>query len=196
MKTCLFGGSFDPVHEGHIAIARRAYETCGLDEIVFLPCSQSPLKETSPFLSDSQRIDCLEKAVKDCPWARIDTLDLHMPRPSWSWRLIERWRELHPGHDLYWLMGTDQWEELEQWGRWQYIASMVTFIVHHRGTAPQPRPGVEALFIDGHHPASSSAIRESLTSTIPLPSGWLHPSVASELNVHCPQDNQKNLPPE
>ncbi len=160
MKICLFGGSFDPVHEGHLCIAERAVRECGLDEVRFLPCSRSPLKETAPGATDRQRLDMLELATARYPWAIVDPTDLQGPPPSWSWRLAEHFRHTRPDDELFWLMGTDQWKELEKWGRWEYLASLVTFLVHHRGELPRARPGVRAFFLDGHHPASASGIRE------------------------------------
>ncbi len=181
MKVCLFGGSFDPVHEGHCRIAERAISLCGLDRVVFLPCAQSPLKETPPFLSDAERLMLLKRALVDRPWASVDALDLTLPKPSWTWRLVSTWKKRHPGHELFWLMGSDQWDEFEQWSRPEYLARHLTFIVHHRGGAPAPRPGVRTLFIEGRHPASSSQIRALLASGSGIPSSWLHPDVARYL---------------
>lgn len=180
-RVCLFGGSFDPVHEGHCSIARRAVEACGLDRVVFLPCAQSPLKQTPPLLSDAERLMLLQLALADAPWAAIDELDLGMPRPSWTWRLVQAWKKLHPGQELFWLMGSDQWEELGNWGRPDYLARHLCFIVHHRGRAPEPKLGVRAVFIEGEHPASSSAIRSMLAEERTVPASWLHPAVARYL---------------
>lgn len=181
MKICLFGGSFDPVHEGHCGVAQRAVAHCGLDRVVFLPCAQSPLKDAPPFLSDADRLMLLNLALKRYPWAAVDDLDLSLPKPSWTWRLVASWSRLHPGHELFWLMGSDQWEEFEQWGRPDYLARHLTFIVHHRGNVPSPRKGVRAVFVEGRHPAASSAVRAMLAAGEPVPPGWLHPAVARYL---------------
>lgn len=180
-RVCLFGGSFDPVHEGHCSIARRAVTACGLDCVVFLPCAQSPLKRALPFLSDAERLMLLQLALAGVPWAAIDALDLSMPRPSWTWRLVQTWKSRYPDHELYWLMGSDQWEELGNWGRPDYLARHLRFIVHHRGRAPQPREGFRAVFVAGDHPASSSAIRAMLAQKREAPASWLHPAVARYL---------------
>ncbi len=162
-KICLFGGSFDPVHEGHLFIARAAKERCSLDEVIFLPAARSPFKtEQHLYFSDEERLQLLCETTTPLPWATVSDLDLQLPPPSWSWRLVEHWRNECPEAELYWLMGTDQWEELERWGRYDYLIEQLHFIVHHRGSAPQPREGVHATFIAGHHPASSSAIRAKL----------------------------------
>lgn len=180
MKRCLFGGSFDPVHMGHVAIAKKAREVCALDEVVFLPCAQSPLKEHSPVISDVRRVDMLTLALKGISWARMDSLDLELPPPSWSWRIAEHFSQKYPYDRIFWLMGTDQWNDLERWGRWRYLAGLVEFIVHSReGEAPLAREGVNAEFIHGDHPASSSEIRQRLGTGRSVPAGWLNDDVAS-----------------
>ncbi len=179
MKTCLFGGSFDPVHSGHLLMAAEAQRACGLDKLVFLPASRSPFKVGSEGLfCDEQRLELLRLSIAGLPWAEVSELDLSMPPPSWSWRVVEAWRLAHPQDELFWLMGTDQWEQLHRWARYDYLAAQLHFIVYMRsGCEPQPRAGVRASFIPGDHPASSSGIRQALLSAAPLPPGWLPPAV-------------------
>ena len=176
MKTCLFGGSFDPVHAGHLAIAAAALEACGLDCVVFLPAACSPFKEAgAAYFSPEQRLDMLRRAVAHLPWAEVSDLDMRLPAPSWSWRVVQATLEERPGDSLYWLLGTDQWELLHKWARPEYLAEHLTFIVCHRdGHTPAPRPGVRSVFLRGpEHPAASSAIRACLQSGCPIPEGWL-----------------------
>lgn len=118
VKLCIFGGSFDPVHEGHVCMAEHARKYCGMDRVLFMPCSLSPLKEQAPSVTDDQRCRMIELAVQGLDWAMLDRTDLELPPPSWSWRVAERTAERYPGAELFWLMGKDQWDSLEQWGRW------------------------------------------------------------------------------
>ena len=156
VKLCIFGGSFDPVHEGHVCVAEHARKYCGMDRVLFMPCSLSPLKEQAPSVTDDQRCRMIELALQGLDWAVLDRTDLELPPPSWSWRVAERTAERYPGAELFWLMGKDQWDSLEQWGRWEYLSSLVTFIVYRRGGVPSPRKGVRAFFIEGDEPASST----------------------------------------
>ncbi len=184
MKTCLFGGSFDPIHSGHLLMAAEAQRVCGLDRVVFLPAARSPFKlESTALFTDEQRLELLRLATAGLPWAELSELDLRLPAPSWSWRVVAAWKELHPQDELYWLMGTDQWEQLPRWARYEYLAEQLHFIVYARGSMPQPREGVRASFICGHHPASSSAIREALLAGSPLPEGHMPP--AAEEAARC-----------
>lgn len=182
MKTCLFGGSFDPVHTGHLAIADAARRACGLDRVVFLPAACSPFKqEQAALFSPALRLGMLRTAVQGLPWAEVSDLDMRLPAPSWSWRVVEHTLAQCPGDTLYWLLGTDQWELLHLWARVDYLAEHLTFIVYHRGSEPEPRPGVRAVFLSGpEHAVSSSAIRSCLQSGQALPPGWL-PAGVEEL---------------
>lgn len=185
MKTCLFGGSFDPVHAGHLTIATVAQTQCSLDEVIFLPAACSPFKQgKNTCFTDEQRLHMLHLATADLPWAKVSRLDLQLPPPSWSWRIAELWHQQHPDTELFWLMGTDQWEQLHRWARYDYLCELLHFIVYHRGEEPQPRPGVRSTFIcTGMHPASSSAIRAAIQQGTPLPKNWLPQTVAHYLGL-------------
>ncbi len=183
-KVCLFGGSFDPVHSGHLLIAAEAQRVCGLNRVVFLPAARSPFKvESAGLFSDKQRVELLRLATAELPWAEVSELDLRLPPPSWSWRVVETWKKLHPQDKLYWLMGTDQWAQLHRWARYEYLTEQLHFIVYARETMPQPREGVRASFIQGHHPASSSLIRAALQEATPLPPSWLPDAVEAAARV-------------
>lgn len=176
VKLCIFGGSFDPVHEGHVRVAAHARKHGGLDRVLFMPCALSPLKEQAPAVTDGQRCRMIELALQGLDWAVLDRTDLSLPRPSWSWRLAECVAAAHSGAELFWLMGKDQWDALEQWGRWRHLAELVTFIVYHRRGAPIAREDVRAVFIEGDEPASSTGIRENLRAgRFPVP--HLNPAV-------------------
>ncbi len=189
MKTCLFGGSFDPVHSGHVLMATEAQHACVLDKVVFLPAARSPFKvESTGLFTDAQRLDLLHLATAGLPWAEVSGLDVQLPPPSWSWRVVAAWKESHPLDELSWLMGTDQWEQLHLWARYDELVENLHFIVYARGDGaaarPQPRAGVRATFIHGHHPASSSAIRAALLADAPLPEGWMPASAEAAARRH------------
>ena len=157
-------------------MASHAREACGLDRVLFMPCAISPLKEQAPAVSDGQRCRMIERALEGLDWAMLDRTDLNLPPPSWSWRVAECVAFRHPGAELFWLMGKDQWDSLEQWGRWRHLATLATFIVYHRGGEPAPRKGVRAVFIEGDEPASSTGIRDDLRAGVsPVP--HLNPAV-------------------
>lgn len=181
-KICLFGGTFDPIHLGHTHIAAAAVKALGLDRVIFLPCQQSPHKPGQHHASGQDRLAMCQLAVEGLSWAEVDDYDLITPAPSYSWRTAEAMHSRSPNADLYWLMGTDQWQVLHQWSRPEELIRLVKFIVFTRGETPQPRAGYRMHAIDGNHPASATAIRESLTSSDATSS--LHPEVANYIHAH------------
>lgn len=175
LRIALFGGSFDPVHLGHIHIARAAVDALELDLVIFIPCRQSPHKNRPTIADEQDRITMLHLATADLPWAEVSEIETFLPPPSYSWITAETMGEIFPTARLFWLLGEDQWAVIESWNHPELLASQVEFIVHTRGGSPAPKPGFRAHFITGDHPASASEIRRK--APFGLISKWLHPNV-------------------
>lgn len=175
-RVALFGGTFDPVHLGHLTIARTAKEDLDLDQVLFIPCRQSPHKDRPALAGNDERINMLELALAEEPWAHVSKIELQSKAPSYSWLTAESMSRIHPDCRLFWLMGSDQWSVIDTWSRPEHLASMVDFIVHDRSGTSRPRTDFKAHFISGAHPASAHEIRTSAPHN--LPSHWLHPAVA------------------
>ncbi len=195
MRTCLFGGTFDPVHAGHLAIARAAVEQLSLERIVFLPTAQSPFKTGErTFFTPQQRVDMLRVALSDWSQAEVSELDLNMEPPSWSWRVVDAWLAQSPDDELYWLLGADEWEQLHRWARLDYLTGHLCFVVYHRGQTLRPRPGVNAVFLSGPmYEVSATELRWRLRKHLPVPDGWLPPMVetmARRMVEGFPQDKR------
>lgn len=165
-RIALFGGSFDPVHLGHLAIARAAVVQADLDKVIFLPAAQSPLKSRGPVADGKLRMAMLDTAVAGLPWASTCDWELSSPGPSYSWRTAEHFaRSGKVLTEWFWLMGEDQWEALEHWSRWEFLASMVVFLVFGRdGGLPRPRRGIRAQFLSGQFKGSSTEVRARIAS--------------------------------
>lgn len=159
----IFGGSFDPVHDGHIHLATLAREAADLDEVWFMPCRISPHKTGSPPTSGESRVKWLEIATKNIPWAKIEKHELQSDRPSYSYETIQALAAAHPGTEWFWIMGGDQWAALPTWKHPEIIAEHVTFIVLARnGMTVRPREGYRMISVEGEHPASATEIRRAL----------------------------------
>lgn len=181
-RIALYGGSFDPVHLGHLQVAEAARQALNLDRIFFIPCRQSPHKEDGTEASEDDRIEMLDLALAEHPWAEVSTIEMQLPPPSYSWVTAEAMHKLYPESRLFWLMGADQWQVIEAWTRPDYLADLVEFIVHDRGSPPEPRSGFRAHFIHGSHPASASEIRRRAAHD--LPGEWLSPAVERYIRAH------------
>jgi nicotinate-nucleotide adenylyltransferase len=162
-KIALFGGTFDPVHEGHLEIATKAVKQLGLDRVIFIPCRRSPHKTDLPGASDSDRLRMLALATATLPWAVAEDYELQKPPPSFTWETVRHFKEeLPPKTRLFLLIGFDQWENLPRWNNVEALTADLEFIVVGRSQNPQSREGYQAHFIEGSHPASASEIREIL----------------------------------
>ncbi len=160
-KVCLIGGTFDPIHLGHTYIASKCQRELGMDKVIFLPCRQSPHKLTKQNAPDHHRLKMCELAIADLPWAEVDDYDLMAPTPSYSWRTAEIFQERYPDAQIYWLMGTDQWEVINKWARADHLASIAKFIVVSRGEDPTAVDGFSCIPLSGAHTASATAIRNA-----------------------------------
>lgn len=175
LRIALFGGTFDPVHLGHLAIAEAARKALKLDRVIFIPCPQSPHKEHGTLASEEDRLEMLELALEELPWATVSEIEMLLPPPSYSWITAEAMREVYPESHLFWLMGSDQWSVIQSWNRPDHLADLVEFIVHDRGGESESQPGFRAHIIKGAHPASASEIRSHAPTR--LHSHWLAPKV-------------------
>jgi nicotinate-nucleotide adenylyltransferase len=164
-KIALFGGTFDPVHLGHIHLATLAKDALDLDEVRFLPCRISPHKTGSQPASGEDRCEMLRLATENLPWAVVDGFELHQPGPSYSYQTAEAMADRFPDARLFWIMGGDQWESLPRWKNPERLAELVEFIVLARGEPIEPRKGYRLHLVpDTGHPASATQIRETIAS--------------------------------
>lgn len=182
-SIALFGGTFDPIHLGHLMIAEEAVKVMDLDEVRFLPCRISPHKMDRPPTSAEHRLKMIQIAIRDYPWAIADDYELRSSGPSYSYRTVEETRRRVPDARIFWLMGCDQWEALPHWREPEKLAAEVEFIVFSRGDDPKPRPGWKLHTLEGQHPASSTGIREMQAAGQPIPD-WLPPSVLTYIQRH------------
>lgn len=162
MNIGLFGGTFDPIHLGHITIATAAREAVPLDEVHFIPCRRNPAKAKSAVAGLDHRCAMIQLAIADLPWARLNTIELDRSGhdPGYSWQTVANFRNSRPGDRLFWILGNDQWQVIDSWARPDYLARAVTFVVFPRGGNPLPRPGFRMIPIRVAHPASATAVRE------------------------------------
>lgn len=159
----IFGGSFDPVHQGHVHLASLAKAAADLDEVWFLPCQISPHKLATPPSSAQVRVAGLKLAIRDLSWARVDETELEVDGPSYSYQTMQKLAAKYPEHEWFWIMGGDQWAMLPKWMHPEKLAALVSFIVMERnGATVYPVPGYRMQSVSGEHPASATAIRQAL----------------------------------
>lgn len=176
-KIGLFGGTFDPVHLGHLHLAALARDALGLDEVRFLPCQISPHKPGTAPAGGEDRCGMLRLATAGIPWAVVDDFELVQPGPSYSYQTAAAMAARFPADRLVWIMGGDQWDALPRWKHPARLAAGVEFAVLARGETPLPREGYRLHVIRGDHPASATEIRTACSNGA-VRHPWLAPAVA------------------
>ena len=137
-RVGLFGGSFDPVHLGHLILAEAALEELQLERIIFIPAALSPFKmERPPAASDESRLAMLREAIASEARFSVDDRELSRKGPSYT---IDTVRELlgdYPGVRFIYLIGADNLKELPRWHEIEELRNLVDFAVLDRGKAPE-----------------------------------------------------------
>ena len=134
-KIGICGGTFDPIHNGHLILAREARETLGLEKIIFVPAAISPFKE-SPAASGEIRLSMLRAAIKNEIGFAVDDCELRRPPPSYAIDTVEEIRKREGAVGIYYLIGEDNVPGLRQWHRFAELEKMVRFVVFNRSGTP------------------------------------------------------------
>lgn len=131
----LLGGSFNPVHFGHICLAHRALARLpGLvDGVDFIPCARPPHKDDRNFLPFGLRCAMLEAAMAGLPGARLNRLEAGRSGPSYTWDTVEQLKRLHPGRENFFLLGSEDFRQVPQWRNGLRLPEMCSFAVAPRG---------------------------------------------------------------
>lgn len=130
-KIGIYGGTFDPIHHGHLILAREARERLDLEKIVFVPAAMSPFKN-APATSAADRLAMLEAAITGEEGLAIDQIELHRGPPSYTVDTIEAIRDREKDVQLFYLIGQDNVADLPKWHRFDELAKMVQFVVLDR----------------------------------------------------------------
>jgi nicotinate-nucleotide adenylyltransferase len=133
-RIAVFGGSFDPIHHGHLILARDAVEQLGLDEIRFIPATLSPHKPDTAPASPQLRAEMVAAAIQDEPRFRLDTREILRPPPSYTIETVESIQAEFPEAELFFLIGEDNLEKLPTWRRYEDLKNLVQFVVFGRNT--------------------------------------------------------------
>lgn len=187
MRIGLFGGSFDPVHSGHLALARGAAEQLRLDRVILLPTARPPHKPDRQFAPAYARYAMVELAVLAEERLFASAYELTLDRPAYTIDTVEQFRGQSPHHQVYLLLGADSFVELPTWRRWRELLGLCRPVVLARpgwtldgpGSDVPPALAAELRGKTVHRlelpptDASSTRIRQLLAAGEPLPEGWL-----------------------
>ena len=151
IRTGIFGGSFNPIHNGHISLARQLREKAGLDEVWLMVSPQNPLKQSADLLDDSIRMEMARLALEGVEGIVASDYEMHLPKPSYTWNTFQGLSRDYPDREFVLLMGGDNWALFDRWYHAEDIKNNYEIAVYTR------TPG-ETGFID----ISSTEIRQRI----------------------------------
>jgi len=162
MKIGLFGGTFDPVHTGHLILAEHCREAATLDEVWFVPSYAPPHKTDRTVTRYETRCEMVALAIVGQPLFRLETVEKELPAPSFTLRTAQELRNRHPEHEFAWIVGGDTLPELRTWYEPQALLSLVSLIA-------VPRPGSEPMTSDALAASLGMTPDEVRLQSVPCP---------------------------
>ena len=181
----IFGGSFNPIHNGHIALCKAFLAQCNLDEVWLMVSPQNPLKTNSALLDDEQRFSLAQKAIENEVGIKACDYEFHLPRPSYTWNTLQSLSNDYPHCRVTLLIGGDNWACFDRWYRSEDILSNYKIAVYPRSgseiDAMQLPPNV-SLINTPLFDISSTEIRQRVAAGQTI-SGMVPESILEEVNL-------------
>ena len=183
LRTGIFGGSFNPIHIGHLALANYLCENDYIDELWFLVSPQNPFKQNEKLLDDNTRLRMVHAAVNGYGRFRVSDFEFSLPKPSYTINTLNKLSETYPDRDFYLIIGADNWAAFDRWKSPEEIISKHHVLVYPRlgydipETLPQNVRAVDSPLIE----VSSTFIRQSISQGKDV-RYFLHPAVYEIIN--------------
>ena len=138
MRLGLFGGSFDPIHFGHLMLAESCHEQCRLDQIRFLPTGRAPHKQEGSVASGQQRVEMLELATAGHEAFTVDPFEVEKDGTTYTLETLEHFSQTMPEAELFFLVGADMLHDLPNWRMAARVCELAIFISVRRAGEPEP----------------------------------------------------------
>jgi nicotinate-nucleotide adenylyltransferase len=164
--TGVFGGTFDPIHIAHLAVAEAARDVFGLRRVLFIPAAQPPHKPGRPITAVEHRLAMVEAAIAGNAGFKISRIEVDRPGPSYTVDTLEALRQADPGGHLALILSAESFAELPTWHRPERILELADLLVAPRdgfsaADRDEPLARARAVFLDGPRiRLSASEIRE------------------------------------
>jgi nicotinate-nucleotide adenylyltransferase len=168
LPVVFFGGTFDPVHLGHVVMARAALNELNVDRLIVLPVGNPYQRGRTPFASPEHRVEMLRLAFESDANISIDERELRREGPTYTFDTLTEIRNLHaPDIPFVWLIGSDAFAKLDTWHQWQGLLSQTNFAVIMRG-------GVESVTgMSAELEAEIAPRKLNPGSSLPSSGGWI-----------------------
>ena len=132
IKTGIFGGSFNPIHNGHISLARQLKEKTGLDEVWLMVSPQNPMKQQADLLSDEARLQMARLALEQETGIIACDYEMHLPKPSYTWLTLQALSRDYPDRQFVLMIGGDNWSIFHRWFHADDILQNYQVVVYPR----------------------------------------------------------------
>jgi nicotinate-nucleotide adenylyltransferase len=133
MRIGIYGGSFNPVHSGHVGIARRAIDELSLDRLMVVPAKESPFKiGVRPLLSDDERLELIRRSFAVLPKCEVSDIELQRGGVSYAVDTVKAVKDANPSANLFFIIGEDSLEGLPRWKNWGELKRLCRFVAFPR----------------------------------------------------------------
>ena len=136
MRIGVYGGSFNPIHNGHIALARQFLTAVGLDEVWFVVSPQNPFKVNDALLDDEKRLQLVRRALQNEPQMKACDVEFYLPKPSYMWNTLQQLSSTYADCEFVLLIGGDNWTSFSRWYHADDILSHYQIAVYPRRDNP------------------------------------------------------------
>lgn len=165
MRIGLFGGSFDPVHRGHLLLADCCWRQARLDRVEFVPTAQQPLKPRGPIAGEADRAAMLRLAIADRHEFALSLIEIERGGVSYTVDTLRQLRDEQPAAELFFLMGADSLADFPTWREPAAICELATPLVVRRGGAPPPDFDALAALVSAERLAAIRAHEVEMPAT-------------------------------
>jgi len=165
LRLGLYGGSFDPIHHGHLILARQAAEDLFLDRVIFIPAAESPFKSDHLGASAEDRLAMISLAIQDEPRFDVDSLELNREAPSYTIHTARTYKAQYPKDALFFLIGEDHVSALHKWNEFKQLDQLVNFAILSRSDLPLK---VHYPVVRRRFDLSSTEIRNRVANNLPI----------------------------
>jgi nicotinate-nucleotide adenylyltransferase len=165
LRLGLYGGSFDPIHHGHLILARQALEDLSLDRVIFIPAAESPFKLHQSAASAADRFAMVQLAVQHEPAFFVDPIEMIREAPSYTIDTARTYRAQYPDDTLYFLVGEDHVPALPTWNEFEKLDELVHFAILSRSDLPLK---VSYPVVRRRFDLSATEIRNRVANDLPI----------------------------
>lgn len=182
IRTVIFGGSFDPIHVGHLSLASEVVASGLAGEVWFLVSPQNPHKEACRLSDENVRMQMVQLAIEGNEKFKASDFEFTLPRPSYTINTLSALGKAFPDREFVLLIGADNWEKFDRWYRHEEILARYEIIVYPRENSLKPELPAGVTWLSAKlHDVSSTQIREFVAKGCSI-SGLVVPAVEKFIN--------------